>query len=592
MVAASIWSSSEDAIRLVSQSHGVSLVRITDYLSPLGSRVYVGYVQAGELGAPLPRTLTASSHSFFRVLDQFYLSDAGDPNAAAALFDAIADSYETIVNREQNLRLNEVLLNSCLEALGPDRPFTVLDFGCGPGFSVQALRNLGADARNVHLVPRPNRGDPSTCHGSAVVILTLWMKSSSKRPRFPGLRLSALDRRTLAQQTRDGRAVSARTWKRIRILELLHEQWALGDVAEAVGTYRREVRRVGWRYLDCGVRAALSDDPRPKPPKTAGYASGGGDCGAGLWAAARRLCTVDRPRDHRGNQAPGDRRRRGPRNRASSAGPPRAKAVAEKKMWCVPTLDAEYIEHMEDVLNVLARPYDAREPVVTFDERPVALRGASRPGRPMAAGHIAREDYEYVRTGTAKHLLHRGAQRRAARDARDAGPQSPSLCRRLAADRAALSNGEDHPSHHGQLESARARVPVQHAGTCAGRCAVGAVYAALYAQARELVEPRPKSKPVSGPASVMAGIVSTRSRPSVIARAPGPRAPTERGEKSSGGSPPRRRGESSATRKAEHYVAVEALVGTDASPAMMLRAEMNDLRTMPLERSAERKHPL
>ena len=32
-------------------------------------------------------------------------------------------------------------------------------------------------------------------------------------------------------------------------------------------------------------------------------------------------------------------------------------------MWCVPTLDAEYIEHMEDVLNVLARPYDAREPV-------------------------------------------------------------------------------------------------------------------------------------------------------------------------------------------------------------------------------------
>ena len=114
--------------------------------------MYVGYVQAGEIGAPLPRTLTASSHSFSRVLDQFYLSDAGDPNAAAALFDAIADSYETIVNREQNLRLNEVLLNSCLEALGSDRPFAVLDFGCGPGFSVQALRNLGADARNVHLV--------------------------------------------------------------------------------------------------------------------------------------------------------------------------------------------------------------------------------------------------------------------------------------------------------------------------------------------------------------------------------------------------------------------------------------------------------
>jgi transposase len=70
-------------------------------------------------------------------------------------------------------------------------------------------------------------------------------------------------------------------------------------------------------------------------------------------------------------------------------------------MWCVPTLDADYIDCMEDVLNVLARPYDAREPVVGFDERPVALRAASRPGRPMRAGRIAREDYEYIRQGTA-----------------------------------------------------------------------------------------------------------------------------------------------------------------------------------------------
>jgi len=93
------------------------------------------------------------------------------------------------------------------------------------------------------------------------------MKSSSKRPRFPGLRLSARDRRLLADHTRDGRAVSARTWKRIRILELLHEQWSLADVAEAIGTYPREVRRVGWRYLERGVQAALTDDPRPKPPK-------------------------------------------------------------------------------------------------------------------------------------------------------------------------------------------------------------------------------------------------------------------------------------------------------------------------------------
>jgi transposase len=95
-------------------------------------------------------------------------------------------------------------------------------------------------------------------------------------------------------------------------------------------------------------------------------------------------------------------------------------------MWCVPTLDAEYIANMEDVLNVLARPYDAREPVVTLDERPVALRGASRPGRPLAVGRIAREEYEYVRMGTAniycivepkagRHVTHATRDRKAPR---------------------------------------------------------------------------------------------------------------------------------------------------------------------------------
>ena len=39
------------------------------------------------------------------------------------------------------------------------------------------------------------------------------------------------------------------------------------DAADAAGTYPREVRRVGRRYLQRGLEAALSEDPRPKPPK-------------------------------------------------------------------------------------------------------------------------------------------------------------------------------------------------------------------------------------------------------------------------------------------------------------------------------------
>jgi len=93
-------------------------------------------------------------------------------------------------------------------------------------------------------------------------------------------------------------------------------------------------------------------------------------------------------------------------------------------MWCVPTLDRDYIACMEDVLNVLARPYDRRAPVVSLDERPVVLRGTQRPGRPSGPGRVMREDYEYIRQGTAniycivepkagRHLTHATRDRKA-----------------------------------------------------------------------------------------------------------------------------------------------------------------------------------
>src|SRR5260370_30457390 len=70
-------------------------------------------------------------------------------------------------------------------------------------------------------------------------------------------------------------------------------------------------------------------------------------------------------------------------------------------MWCVPKLNAEYIGRMEDVLDVLTKPTNDREPVVALDERPVQLLEDARPGTPGGPGKIARRDYEYVRHGTA-----------------------------------------------------------------------------------------------------------------------------------------------------------------------------------------------
>jgi len=70
-------------------------------------------------------------------------------------------------------------------------------------------------------------------------------------------------------------------------------------------------------------------------------------------------------------------------------------------MWVVPEINGEFVERMEDVLRVYARPYDARQPVVCLDERPVVLRAPARPGSPMRRGRPSRSDYEYVRKGTA-----------------------------------------------------------------------------------------------------------------------------------------------------------------------------------------------
>jgi hypothetical protein len=70
-------------------------------------------------------------------------------------------------------------------------------------------------------------------------------------------------------------------------------------------------------------------------------------------------------------------------------------------MWCVPEIDGEFIERMEGLLELYARPENPTEPVVCLDERPVQLLDAERPGRRMKPGRVAKRDYEYVRRGTA-----------------------------------------------------------------------------------------------------------------------------------------------------------------------------------------------
>lgn len=70
-------------------------------------------------------------------------------------------------------------------------------------------------------------------------------------------------------------------------------------------------------------------------------------------------------------------------------------------MWCVPKLDQEFVERMEDVLRLYAKRHDPKYPVICLDEKPLVLHDSKRPGRPAAPGSVGRRDYEYRRLGTA-----------------------------------------------------------------------------------------------------------------------------------------------------------------------------------------------
>jgi transposase len=70
-------------------------------------------------------------------------------------------------------------------------------------------------------------------------------------------------------------------------------------------------------------------------------------------------------------------------------------------MWCVPQIDQEYVERMEDVLRLYEKPYTPAEPVLCLDEKPVTLHADVRDPELVQEGQPARRDYEYERCGTA-----------------------------------------------------------------------------------------------------------------------------------------------------------------------------------------------
>jgi len=76
-----------------------------------------------------------------------------------------------------------------------------------------------------------------------------------------------------------------------------------------------------------------------------------------------------------------------------------------KKQWCIPTVSGEFVWRMEDVLALYAQPYDARYPVVCFDESPYQLVGEVRQPQALQPGKPQRYDYQYQRKGTCNLFM-------------------------------------------------------------------------------------------------------------------------------------------------------------------------------------------
>ena len=73
-------------------------------------------------------------------------------------------------------------------------------------------------------------------------------------------------------------------------------------------------------------------------------------------------------------------------------------------MWCVGELTEEYRERMYDLLDLYARPFRSREPLICLDEKSKQLVKDSRQCLPIRPGTSVRLDYEYVRGSTCNQI--------------------------------------------------------------------------------------------------------------------------------------------------------------------------------------------
>ncbi len=74
--------------------------------------------------------------------------------------------------------------------------------------------------------------------------------------------------------------------------------------------------------------------------------------------------------------------------------------------WCIPPKEnADFIAHMEDILDVYEMPYNPQIPVVCMDEKPYQMLGDCLEPLSARPGAIQKTDSEYIRKGTCSIFI-------------------------------------------------------------------------------------------------------------------------------------------------------------------------------------------
>ena len=205
---------------------------------------------------------------------------------------------------------------------------------------------------------------------------------------------------------------AARVLKRANILLMADgRQYTDGEISEALSAGTSTVYRIKRDFVEYGLEVALAEDDRPggarkldanqeallvsiacsKPPE-----------GRSRWTLQLLTDRLVMLTEHKQLSVETIRRRLKEKDLKPW----------QKKMWCIPKLDADFVAQMEHILDLYAEPVDTARPIVNFDEALKQLVADTRKPKPMKPGHAAKQDYEYRRVGTANIFLffdrHRG----------------------------------------------------------------------------------------------------------------------------------------------------------------------------------------